>query len=386
MRTVFTFSLILLVLAGCQKSKKVLIKGVIPDSGRQQLVLARMDVSTKIPLDSVKPGNSGKFRFSIPVQRPGFYQLSISDGNFISLLAQPGEKIFLRFNDTLLADGYEVSGSAGSQDILELDAHLRHSIHQIDSLKKLYNDTVNNLQLDSMRVIWSNAYDSILKVQKKYSIGFILDHLNSLASIKALYQMYDQGHYVLDQITDLQYMKLVSDSLSVYYPDSKYVKALAADFKQEYSKYNLLKKSKLIGNKSGGLPVIALPDVKGDTIKLSSLKGKYVLLTFWASWNKESVNKNVFLKQIYKKYHKKGLEIYQVSLDTKKENWLKAIQFDELPWYNVCDFTYPNSTIVQIYNVSKIPINYLLNKEGTVINRDLDDRSLKIRLEQIFGN
>lgn len=372
-------------LFGCHKRQTIHIKGQLYNSKDSLVTFKQMTDGNSFDLDSVLIGKSGKFKFSTSSLIPEFYQIAFSNKNFITLLAQPGEHINLRFPSNHLAQGYEVSGSEGSMLIKDLDAHLRLTIRKLDSTANLYKRALNQPGFDSISKSLNHYYDSIVAEQKKYSIGFILDHLNSMASIKALYQKYDKNNYVLGEITDLQYMKLVADTLKVYYPESKHVKALVADLNTELTQYKLMKTSSLLKNAKTGLPDIALPDPNGDTLKLSSLLGKYVLLSFWVSVNQESVNENLNLKSIYHKYHAKGLEIYQVSLDKDLKKWIQAIQFDELPWINVIDSSYPDSPIVRSFNVNKIPLNYLIDKKGTVVNRDLDKRGLKIKLAQIFG-
>ena len=91
------------------------------------------------------------------------------------------------------------------------------------------------------------------------------------------------------------------------------------------------------------------------------------MLNFWASWSQESTKLNVELKDIYKKYHTKGFEIYQVSLDTKKESWTRAINFDQLPWINVIDLNGRTSYFAKIYNVSTLPTSFLINPEGEIV-------------------
>lgn len=110
-----------------------------------------------------------------------------------------------------------------------------------------------------------------------------------------------------------------------------------------------------------------MPDQSGDSISLNAVNSKYILVNFWASWNKESISRNLELKNIYKKYHAKGFEIYQVSLDTKEENWTRAINFDQLPWINVIDLNGRMSYFAKIYNVKTLPTSFLINPDKEII-------------------
>ncbi len=379
------FFLIPVLIAGCNKQETIKIHGTVPDAEGKYLVLEKSEINTPISLDSVKIKKSGNFKLEIPVSEPDFYQLSFSNRNFVSLLGLPGENIGLKFKTNDLSSEYEVTGSEGSILVQQLDVQLRNTLHEMDSITELYRSNIDSPGFDSLSVSLNDSYNQLMLNQRKFLIGFILNNLSSLSSIKALYQKYNPETYILNDIKDYQYLKLVTDTLSVYYPDSKHTKALRADFEKGLARVNMARMSKLVNESSIDHPDIALPTPEGDTISLSSLRGNYVLLAFWASWNQESVAKNLQLKSFYNKYKSKGFKIYQVSFDNKKENWENAIRYDELPWINVSDLKYPESTIVGTFNVQKIPMNYFVEKDGTLSARDLDNRTLKIKLEQVFG-
>lgn len=379
------FFLIPVLIVGCNKQETLKIHGTVPDAEGKYLVLEKIEINTPISLDSVKIKKSGNFKLEIPVSEPDFYQLSFSNGNFVSLLGLPGENIGLKFKTNDLSSEYEITGSEGSILVQQLDVQLRNTLHEMDSITELYRSNMDSPGFDSLSVSLNVSYNQLMLDQRKFLIGFILNNLSSLSSIKALYQKYNPETYILNDIKDYQYLKLVTDTLSVYYPNSKHTKALRADFEKGLARVNMARMSKLVNESSIDHPDIALPTPEGDTISLSSLRGNYVLLTFWASWNQESVAKNLQLKSFYNKYKSKGFEIYQVSFDNKKEDWENAIRYDELPWINVSDLKYPESTIVGTFNVQKIPMNYFVEKDGTLSARDLDNRTLKIKLEQVFG-
>jgi peroxiredoxin len=131
-------------------------------------------------------------------------------------------------------------------------------------------------------------------------------------------------------------------------------------------------------------PEIALPSPNGDTIRLSSLKGKYVLLDFWASWCPPCRAENPNLVDMYKKYNRYGFEIYQVSLDKTRDAWLKAIKNDKLDWIHVSDLQFWSSTAAKLYAVESIPASFLIDKDGSIMARNLRGESLEDRLRQIF--
>jgi thiol-disulfide isomerase/thioredoxin len=217
------------------------------------------------------------------------------------------------------------------------------------------------------------------------NIEFILGNINSLASIKALYQRLNDETYVLYEPRDVQYLKIVSDSLTRHYPNSKQVQALARDFEKEL---NSLKISE-IEQMSKNLPKTVLdPDlvnIAGKRVALSSLKGKYVLLAFWSVQSKDCIEENLQFKELYKLYSKKGFEIYQINLDENEAAWKAAVKYDELPWINTREDDPKNPKNAVLFNVQILPANYLFDKEGRIIASSIHGRPLQLKLEQLFN-
>jgi peroxiredoxin len=133
-------------------------------------------------------------------------------------------------------------------------------------------------------------------------------------------------------------------------------------------------------------PEIALPNPEGDTVKLSSLKGNYVLLDFWAAWCKPCRVENPNLVNTYKKFQDEKFEIFQVSLDRNRSDWVNAIEKDNLDsWYHVSDLKFWNSQAAQKYNIRSIPANFLLNKQGEIMAKNLRGDDLPAKLNEVFS-
>ncbi len=375
--------MLLVIVSSCHRHPSAVISGTLAGAKGEMVYLDKMDIDKAVPLDSVKAGRSGRFRFRVEIDEPTFFLLKVSDNNFITLLTRPGEKVRVEADSAFLPAGYRVTGSEGSLLVKELDDHLRQTVHKTDSIARLYREQMDKPGFDTLKKELDKAYNEVLQAQRKYTIGFILKHLHSPASVKALYQKIDPQTYVLYDLKDLQYMKIVADTLKVYYPEARITRALVQDLNKEMAKYNELRLQSMIREAKKVDLDISLPSVTGDTVTLSEVwgKGNYVLVTFWASWCRQCVSENLQLKNIYRKYHAKGLEIYAVSLDDRKENWLKQVRFDELPWINVWD---PDRVAAKKYNVSMPPVNFLYGPGGRMLGRDLHGRALQIKLSQIF--
>ena len=383
-RTLFLLALVL-IFSGCNDKNKFAVNGVIRNSKEKYIYLNRLDVDTPVLIDSAKISRKGTFRLKVKSTGADFFQLGFSKKNFITLLAQPGEKIKLDFSGQNLFENYGVEGSAGSKKLRTLDLVLIETKRKLDSLTSVYKNASKEPGFDVRGPLLETEYNELVKAQRMKNIEFILANINSLASIKALYQRLNDETYVLYEPRDVQYLKIVSDSLTRHYPNSKQVQALARDFEKEL---NSLKISE-IEQMSKNLPKTVLdPDlvnIAGKRVALSSLKGKYVLLAFWSVQSKDCIEENLQFKELYKLYNKKGLEIYQINLDENETAWKAAVRYDELPWINTREDDPKNPKNAILFNVKIVPSNYLFDKESRIIASDLHGRALELKLEQLFN-
>jgi peroxiredoxin len=137
-----------------------------------------------------------------------------------------------------------------------------------------------------------------------------------------------------------------------------------------------------IGQKA---PDISLPNPEGQKVKLSTLKGKVVLIDFWASWCGPCRKENPFVVNVYNKYKDKGFTVFSVSLDNNKDKWLQAIEKDGLVWNHVSDLKGWNSSAADLYGIRSIPATFLLDKDGTIIGKNLRGAALENALRKVFG-
>ena len=365
-RTLFLLALVL-IFSGCNDKNKFAVNGVIKNSKEKYIYLNRLDVDTPVLIDSAKISRKGTFRLKVKSIGADFFQLGFSTKNFITLLAEPGEKIKLDFSGQNLFENYSVAGSAGSEKLHTLDLVLIETKRKLDSLTSVYKNASKEPGFDARGPLLETEYNELVKAQRMKNIEFILGNINSLASIKALYQRLNDETYVLYEPRDVQYLKIVSDSLTRHYPNSKQVQALARDFEKEL---NSLKISE-IEQMSKNLPKIVLDpdlvDIAGKRVALSSLKGKYVLLAFWSVQSKDCIEENLQFKELYKLYSKKGLEIYQINLDENETAWKAAVRYDELPWINTREDDPKNPKNAILFNVKILPSNYLFDKGSRII-------------------
>jgi thiol-disulfide isomerase/thioredoxin len=385
MRRLLYLLAVILIFSGCKNKNSFTVDGVIKDNPKKYIYIDRLDVDTPIFIDSVKIRRNGKFSFKVKSAEADFYQVGFSSADFITLLAEPGEKIKIVFKNKNLFENYSVRNSPGSQKLQMLDYTLTDTKRKLDSLSTLYTKSSGEPGFELKGPLLETEFNTLIKEQRKKNIEFIIKNLNSLASIKALYQRINADTYVLYDPRDLQYLKIVTDSLTLRYPNSKQVQALARNFEKEMNQMYVNQ----IGQMTKDIPQAKLdPDLintDGKRIALSSLQGKYVLLTFWSVSSKDCLDENLLLKEYYKLYRQKGFEIYQINLDENETDWKSAVKFDELPWVSTREDDPQHPKNALLFNVKNLPTNYLFDKEGNIIATDLHGKSLQLKLEQLFN-
>jgi thiol-disulfide isomerase/thioredoxin len=380
------FFLIASLFAGC-KSKTFQISGKLESPAQgTYLFLDELKSNTLKTIDSVKINADGSFSFKGNINFPMFYLLKFSDNNFLTMLVEPGEKIKLNAYADSLSIPISISGSKGTQLIADYNIILKESIGNLGMLNKIYEQSINSPTLPEIIQMLDSTAQVILGDMNVYTKKYIDDNLSSMVSLIALYQQIAPGVYVLNAVEDVDYFTKVDSSLISLYPESEPVQALHEQVKELISSIDSDMAAAISLGTGALAPEIALPSPEGDTIKLSSLRSNIVLLDFWAAWCSPCRLENPNLVVAYNKYHSKGFEIFQVSLDKTKEDWIKGIKDDNLGrWFHVSDIKYWNSVVVPLYNIEGIPYNFLLDKDGRIIASNLRGAELQDKLAELFN-
>ncbi|MBS3806680.1 MAG: DUF4369 domain-containing protein [Bacteroidales bacterium] len=368
------------LLFGCSSENQYTIEGSIDGASSDQWVyLKNKGVNSSTVLDSARLGKKGEFGFKGEIEYPRFFDLTMED-RFATLLIKPGEDVRFHTRAGSFHD-YTVQGSPGSQHVKTLDQRLRKTKSKLDSLTRLFRQKEGQASAEEIERI-NEQYREILNRQRDSSVAFIINHLRSLASIMALYQKVNDDRYVLYKNSDLQYIRLVADSLKDEYPRSEHVKALVANKEDLMKKYRNLELQNTLSQmgKVSRYPEVNLPNLQGDSVSLQGLDDKMILLSFWASWNKPSIQRSLELKSLYNRYHDQGFEIYQVSLDQSREDWQRAVRFDQLPWINVSSLNGYESYAARVYNVQDLPSDFLIHQERGIIAKDPSKQELRRQL------
>ncbi|HEX2976909.1 MAG TPA: TlpA disulfide reductase family protein [Bacteroidales bacterium] len=378
----FIYIISAVIAAGC-KSNTVRISGTLTDPVAGEYLLLEEFSSDKLKaVDSVKMSNDGSFDFRREVKTPLFLLLKFNNNNFTTLLVEPGEKIFLKAHHDSLNYPRSVEGSRGTGLMASYNRQLSKTITRIKSLNKIYTENLNKPGLPEIMDSLDSLAQGYMNELNAYTKQYIDSNINSLVSLVALYQQVAPGVYVLDPSRDWKYYAKVDSSMFRLYPDYDPVITLHDQVKKYTEK---LQGEEGVIRTGVTAPEIILPNPEGDTIKLSSTRGSVVLVDFWASWCPPCRLENPNLVKAYDKWHKRGFQIFQVSLDKTREAWLKGIEDDQLGrWIHVSDIQYWNSVVVPLYKIESIPSNFLLDRQGNIIGVNLRGDRLETKLAEIF--
>jgi peroxiredoxin len=341
-----------------------------------------INATPKKLIDTLRLDPSGKFSFKYDFRKnsfPVFFTLSISDKPLASLLLEPGEKVTVT-TDLKNPATYQVTGSEGSQLLKELNDRMLKTTHSVDSIVKILNklgDAPENAEQSQQH---NKDLATIFTQHKRDLIKFVVKNNKSYAAYTAMYQTLPNGIGVFGKENDALYFKLLADSLEKKYPRSPYVLQLRDDYNHLISANAM--QSMLDKATETSIPDIKLPDVTGRQVSLLSLKGKVVLLNFWSSKDKVTAFNNNELLPLYEKYKSEGFEIYQVSLDEDRDSWLQTINTQKLTWLNVCDFKGTGTYALKLYNVTKLPANYLISRDCEIVGKDLFGEKLEEKIKE----
>lgn len=373
----------LLIMTGCAKQANFTIDGKLNGSSKDSLIFEEMTEKSLEPRATIMTDASGAFSFSDTAANPRLFFIRTTQKEYIMMMVMAGEKINITADKGKINETVKISGSPQSELVLEMNRQLIRATDKLDSLGAQFQ-SLKGRGNDPEAETWiQTQYGKLMEEQKTYITDFIQKHSTEPASLLALSNQLGQQP-VLNPRTDFDLFEKVDVQLFKRYPKSalvlnlhKYVAAMRPQIQTANSQ------AKLTG--TGAIaPEISLPDPDGKTQSLSSLRGKIVLVDFWAGWCAPCRRENPNLVKAYNKYHSKGFEIFQISLDKTKPEWVAAIKQDGLNWIHVSDLKYWGSPVARQYGIESIPANYLLDKDGKIIGSNLRGADLEAELDKLF--
>ena len=333
---------VVLLAAACGKNTQ--ISGNLHEGADKAVVVKLLDVNRFQVLDTVKTDAKGSFQYKLDIAegKPEFIYLFYGDRQIASLLLQKGDKVKVE-TDTLGV--YSVEGSEESL--------------KLQQVEKDYNAFIREMQRILDRE--ANPDPALSRCYIQYyrdRLKYVVTNSHSLTVVPVLFQQVNPSLPVFGQNPDGLVMRGIADSLKVNYPESRYVKALEREAERRISLIDL--QNRVDNADEIGYIDISLPSMEGKAVKLSESLGKVTMVYFWASTAEQKMFNLDGLKPLYEEFHKKGFEIYAVSLDSDKATWATAVRNQKLPWVNVCDTRGAASPYIGAYGIGSLPMVWFI--------------------------
>lgn len=353
-----------LMAVSCSKSNTAVVNARIEGAANKDLVVSQLAVNQIKFVDSVKTDASGNLKSTITLQSdaPDFYYLSYNGKRLASLILKPGDKVNVTV-DTL-GKGLAIEGSEESVLLQKYNEMLAAAVAEFDALSVKLADASQAGDREAVQQ-YNSQMGKVFVRHKQNMIRNVMQNPYAFANIQALYQTFVQGLPVFGSENDHMLVQRVHDSLQTVYPGSVYLKSLQEQVAS--AKAAIAFAEKLSNAQETSFPNISLPDINAKNVELASLEGKPFILMFWASTDVNHKMFNNDLLDIYRKYSKSGLEIYQVAVDTDKTAWATAVKEQNLPWISVCDGKGAASPALATYNIYSVPSIFVFDRKGDIV-------------------
>ncbi len=375
-KTLISLSAVALLAVGCHSSK-VRIDGRFVGNEAKTVYLEQVTPLAQTVIDSAVLDEGGNYRFLLKTapKSPALYNV-ICNGERIPLFLAGGDRLTLSSAGNVVRN-YTVEGSEESE---MLRLFYQPFVIGAQNLSRMAERFADESMTEEGRKKLVKEYTAEYYRIRREQLRFIVEHKSSLAAVYALYQRLPGDTYLFNGDSDVVYYRTVAEAIEKSYPESPYLQSLIAEITRMDARIGLASCVT-----ESGYPDLELADIYGKPVRLSSLAGKVILLDFWSAELGNSNALNAELKEIYAKNAGAAtpFEVYQVAIDTSKALWINTIQEQQLPWISVSDLRGNASPALGIYNVQKLPTNYLIDKEGKLVAKNIYGKTLEEKLQEL---
>ena len=370
------------------KNDHIVINASINNANGVMYYLYNLGAQQPQILDSITVTNNQAEFDVTPKDNQTILGLGSSQKNLMLFIGQKQDSINITANHSDVFTDFNIEGSESSLILKQYFFDRLNIINQLNETQKKLQALPFEKQIERENLILESQV--IKNAFNKLKTDFILNNKNSPAIFLALYD-------ISDPVTEYDMLEVIAESISNNFSNTVFqqqaimrinkAKQQIAMIEQQSAmqeqQKNAMKNAGLFVG--GNAPELTYSGVNGESISLSSLKGKVVLLDFWASWCGPCRKENPFVVNLYNKYKNRGFDIYSFSLDNNKEKWIQAINQDQLSWKNhVSDLKGWQSAGAAKYMIKSIPQTFLIDRKGKIAEIGLRGAELEQKILELL--
>ena len=379
-KAVFLLVCMIAVLTSCDSAgdgNKYTLDGTIKNGANKTIYLEKLNMQKITVIDTAKADGSGNFHLSSATEK-GFYRIRIDNSHlWLVLLENKAYKADLNFDNPL---EYKIQGSP-------LNDEFEEGVKIVAEIQVKLQQQKANFQQQQVQGATMEAQQKLGLEIEQTQIAFENEMKKRAAAAKdPMLALYFTSFLGQDRYPEEN--KKIIERLQKETPTSSYTQEMVEQYNknlqqlQAQQAYQKMESATAVGATA---PELSFKSPEGKVLKLSELRGKVVLVDFWASWCRPCRMENPNVVAAYKKFKDKGFAIYSVSLDQNADSWKAAIGQDGLAWPNhVSDLKGWQSEPAHIYGVQSIPAQFLLDKDGKIVAKNLRGEQLEQKLAELL--